>query len=99
MCAGRVPVPDQRFDFLCDYFKPPRYVFLTIVHSSVVVIFITFRLQCVNLIYDYCFMIVLVLAMFSAFVMLSSTLATDHLFLFSSVLCCHFHLPPAVLET
>jgi len=28
MFAGRVSVPDQRFDFLCDYFKPPRYDFV-----------------------------------------------------------------------
>lgn len=25
ICAGRVPVPDERYDFLCDYYKPARY--------------------------------------------------------------------------
>lgn len=23
--ARRVPVPDERFDYLCEYFKPARY--------------------------------------------------------------------------
>jgi len=24
--SGRVPVPDERYDFLCEHFQPARYV-------------------------------------------------------------------------
>ena len=34
--AGRVPVPDERYDYLCKYYKPLRCVNMTaVVHFNV----------------------------------------------------------------